>query len=111
MMLPEQHVFVVVVDMAPSKLMGETSESLVEIFEILFRHKRYSVGLLFHFDPHQVKCRLLNYDIFLKEFLTYFGKCHKLIYDISQNLLEIHSKICRNLKIDINLSWTFDKDF
>ena len=33
--------------------------------------------------PTQVKCQLLNHDIFLNEFPTYFGKCPNLIYDIS----------------------------
>ena len=33
------------------------------------------------------------YDIFLNEFPLYIGKCHKSSSDISQNMLEIHSKI------------------
>ena len=45
--------------------------------------------------PLQVKCRILNYDIFLNEFLTYFWKCLNLIYD--KKMSEIQSKICRNL--------------
>ena len=54
--------------------------------------------------PTQVKCRHLNYDIFLKEFLAYFGKCKNFIYDISQKpRKEIQSKICHNLKAAINL--------
>ena len=49
----------------------------------------------------QVKCRLLNYDIYLNEFLTYFWKCWNLINDIFKKMSEIHSKICRNLKANI----------
>ena len=55
--------------------------------------------------PTQVKCRLLisiglnvdifkNLDIFLNEFPAYFGKCKNFVFDVSQNMLEIHSKIC-----------------
>ena len=33
-----------------------------------------------------------TYDILLNEFPAYFGKCYKLSSDISQNMLEIHSK-------------------
>ena len=29
------------------------------------------------YGPTQVKCWILNYDIFLNEFLTYFWKCPK----------------------------------
>ena len=38
---------------------------------------------------------------FLNEFPAYFGKCWNLSYSISQNMLEIHSKKCCNLKVDI----------
>ena len=58
-------------------------------------------GCCIYLGPTQVKCQLLNYDIFLNEFPAYFGKCQNLIYDISQNMLEFHSKICHNLKVDI----------
>ena len=47
--------------------------------------------------------RLLDSDIFLNEFPKYLGKCHKLIHDISQNMLKITSKICHNSKVDIPL--------
>ena len=56
------------------------------------------------YGPTQVKCRLLNYDIFLNEFPAYFGKCQNIIFDISQNMLEIHSKkVIPNLKVNIRL--------
>ena len=42
-------------------------------------------------------------DIFLNEIPKYFEKCHKLIHDISQNMLKITSKICHNSKVDIPL--------
>ena len=37
------------------------------------------------------------YDIILKEFPAYFRKCQNLIYDISQFMLKIHSKIAGSL--------------
>ena len=43
----------------------------------------------------------LNYEIFLNEFLTYFGKYHDLIHAISQTMLKIHLKICHNFKVYI----------
>ena len=46
--------------------------------------------------PTQVKCQLLNYDIFLNEFMTFSWKCHKLSSDIYENMSEIH-----NLKVNI----------
>ena len=42
-------------------------------------------GCCIYLGPTQVKCQLLNYDIFLNEFSTYFGKCHKLIYACKPN--------------------------
>ena len=43
--------------------------------------------------PTEVKGQLLNYDIFLNEFMTFSWKCHKLSSDIYENMSEIHSKI------------------
>ena len=54
-----------------------------------------------HLGPTQVKCQILNYDIFLNEFMTFSWKCHKLSSDIYENMSEIHSKICHNLKVNI----------
>ena len=42
------------------------------------------------------KLEVLNYGIFLNGFSANFGKCQKLSSDTSQNMLEIHSKICHN---------------
>ena len=53
------------------------------------------------YGPTRVKCWLLNSDIFLNELLTFSWKCPKLNSDISKNMSEIHSKICRDLKADI----------
>ena len=37
----------------------------------------------------------------MNEFVAYFGKCNELSSDLTQNMLEIHSKICHNSKVDI----------
>ena len=51
-----------------------------------------------------MQCCLWNYDIFLNEFLAYFGKFQNSIYHtkFSLNMLNIHSKICHKFKINIS---------
>ena len=39
-----------------------------------------------YYGPIQVKCRLLNYDIFLNEIPTYFGKCHNYVGNLFKNM-------------------------
>ena len=55
-----------------------------------------------------VKCWLLNYDIFLNGFSANFGKCQKLSSDTSQNMLEIHSKICHNSNFEFDICFELD---
>ena len=44
----------------------------------------------------------LNYEIFLNEFLTYFGKYHDFIHAISQTTyVENSFEICHNFKVYI----------
>ena len=58
-----------------------------DFFRRLTSFDTYLVNL----GPTQVKCSFSNYDIFLKEFLTYFWKCPNLICDIEPDLFNLRN--------------------
>ena len=67
----------------PTSATWDSPESHISVAQRINQQMPNSIILdqVLHYGPLQVKCRLLNYDIFLNE--TYFGKCRKLSYDIS----------------------------
>ena len=64
---------------------------------------QYLLGKRSYLGPTQVKCQLLDYDIFLNELMTFSWKCHKLSSDINENISQIHSNLYHNLKVNISL--------
>ena len=88
------------------KKLNRICSGILSVWYAKIKFQKHILNYLLHkLGPTQSKCRIQNYyDISLNEFPAYFGKCQNLIFDISQNLQKIHSKIYHNLKANIWLA-------